>query len=399
MPDQLISPSIHISKDEFRKVNVNEVGMGSPKGNLFERLNEWVVNISPLNIKEKVSFFRLMATMINAGVSLMKSLAIMEEQTKDHKMKRICERLIQYVEMGQTLSQGVAAFPDVFSTSEIGMIRSGEASGRLNHVLLSLADQVEKGAKLRGKIKGAMMYPMVIIIVIIGVFITITVMVIPKLKETFEASHAELPATTQLMININTLLQGSTLGIPNVIFILLGLGGLIALIIFWKKTDSGKYYWDSIMLQIPVFGMLRRKLVLASFSRSVSTLTDSGLSIVKTLRITAEVVGNEVYRRRIILLAEDVKQGITMGENLQGNSKMFPVMLVSMISVGEQTAQIADVTAKVAEFYEDEVDTMVKTLSSLMEPIIIVVIGSVVGFMVAAIMTPIMNMSEVVTKG
>jgi type IV pilus assembly protein PilC len=200
------------------------------------------------------------------------------------------------------------------------------------------------------------------------------------------------------MIAISDFMMAKTFGIPNPVFVIAALIIFWILLGMWTKTDSGKFYWDKFMLRVPVFGSLRRKLVLAQFSRSISTLTQSGISIVKGLRITADVVGNEVYRRRVLLIAEDVKQGITIGENLQGNKVMFPVMLVSMIAVGEQTAQLDAVTAKVADFYEEEVDNMVKTLSSLMEPIIILVIGIVVGFMVTAIMTPIMNMSEVVSE-
>ena len=165
----------------------------------------------------------------------------------------------------------------------------------------------------------------------------------------------------------------------------------------WKKTKNGKYYWDIFLFSVPVFGPLARKVVLARFCRSISTLLRSGITITKTLEITSEVVGSEVYRRRIMLISDDVSQGITIAENIKGQKKMWPIMLVSMIGVGEQTAQLDSVSEKLSEFYEDEVDNIVKNLSSLMEPIIILLIGVVVGFLVAAIMGPIMNMSEVAT--
>lgn len=364
---------------------------------LFQDLNAWVIEKSPLKTKEKVAFFRLLATMINAGVSLLKALNILADQTRDAKMKKMCWDMANKVEIGQTLSEGMEDFPSVFTTSEVGMTRSGEASGRLNEVLTSLADKVEKDTKMKGKIKGAMAYPVAIMIVIVLVFVAVTVLVIPKMKETFESAGADLPKSTQMLIAASDFFKGGTLGVPNPILLVASLVLLYVLLRLWRKTPNGKLYWDSLMLRIPVFGALRRKLILAQLSRSVATLTKSGISIVKTLEITSEVLGNEVYRRRILLTADDVKQGITIAENLRGNTKIFPVMLVSMIAIGEQTAQLSNVTGKVADFYEDEVDTMVKTLASLMEPFIIVVIGVLVGFMVTAIMTPIMRMSEVAT--
>ncbi len=396
---QELATSIHIGKDEYKKIKLGETQAAQIEGGVFARINEWVIEKSPVKMKEKVTFFRLLATMINAGVSLVKSLSILQEQTEDLKMKRICEKLISRIEVGQTLSQGLELYPDIFLGAEIGMIRSGEASGRLNQVLLTLADQTEKNAKIKGKIKGAMMYPMAIVFVIVAVFTAVSVLVIPKMKTSFEEVGAELPKSTQVMIGISDFLMGKTFGIPNPAIVIACIILFNILLSAWKKTHSGKFYWDKFLLAVPIFGNLRRKLILAQFARSLSTLTQSGISIVKALRITSEVVGNEVYRRRILLIAEDVKQGITIGENLQGNRKMFPVMLVSMISVGEQTAQLDNVTGKVAEFYEDEVETMVKTLSSLMEPFIIILIGVVVGFMVTAIMSPIMKMSELATEG
>ncbi len=395
------SPSLHIGKDEYKAVNITDVRPANQQmssGSLFERLNEWVIVKSPLKLKEKVAFFRLLATMINAGVSLIKALYILEEQTQDQKMKRICQSIALKIELGQKLSQGLEDYPEIFTDSEIGMVRSGEASGRLNDILITLADEVEKNAKLRGKIKGAMMYPLAIIVVVIAVFVTVTVLVIPKMQAIFETAGAELPSSTKFLMAMSNFFRGSFFGIPNFIFIILGTIGLGVAFKMWKNTESGKYYWDKFFLKIPIFGTLKRKLVLTQFANNISTLTKSGISIVKTLKITSDVVGNEVYKRRILLIAEDVKQGITIGENIKGDIKIFPTMLVSMIAIGEQTAQLDTVTAKVADFYQDEVDTMVKSLSSLMEPFIIVFIGGIVGFMVSAIMQPVLQLSDVASS-
>lgn len=365
---------------------------------LFEKINDWVIEHSPVSTKEKVVFYRLLATMINAGVTLNKAIHILHDQTKDAKMQRVCSDIATQLEKGASLSEALKIYPSVFAESEIGMISSGEASGKLNEVLIDLAQRVENSSKIKGKIQGAMMYPMAIIVVLFIVVILVLTMVIPKLKDTFEKGGAELPPTTQLLITMSNSFMGQTFGIPNIALWFVGIVVFFVLFFAWKKTDEGKYYWDYFTLLIPVFGNLKRKVILAQFCRSLSSLSKSGVSIVRTLKIVSDVVGNEVYRRRILLIAEDVKQGIPIADNIKENVSMFPVMLTSMISVGEQTAELDHVSEKIAEFYEDEVETMVKGLTSMMEPIIILVIGSVVGFIVVAIMQPIMSISEVASN-
>lgn len=390
---------IHIGKaeSEARAVAAQQMLEQKRSGGAMQRINDWIVDHGKVKIKERVTLFRLLATMINAGLSLVKALMILEEQADNPKVKRVCAHLRHIVENGQSLSVGMKDYPDVFEDAQIGMLHSGEVSGKLNDVLLSIADQMEASAKIKGKIKGAMMYPVAIVFVLFSVVGAVTVLVIPKLKSMFEAGGKELPKSTQMLITLSDFLTGSTLGIPNWAMTIGGIFAFIQALNRWKRTKSGKFYWDNFIFAMPIFGKLSRKVVLARFCRSVATLLRSGITITKALEITSEVVGSEVYRRRIMLISDDVSQGITIAENIKGQKKMWPVMLVSMIGVGEQTAQLDGVSEKLAEFYEDEVDNIVKNLSSLMEPIIILVIGVVVGFLVAAIMGPIMNMSEVAT--
>jgi len=365
---------------------------------IFEKMNLWVIDHSRVKTKERVTLFRLLATMINAGLSLVKALYILEEQAENPKIKRVCAHLRNTVENGQSLSDGMRKYPDVFEDAQVGMLRSGEATGQLNEVLLQIADQMEASAKLKGKIKGAMMYPIAIIIVLFLVVGAVTVLVIPKLKDMFNNGGVELPQATKMLIATSEFLTSTTFSVPNWAF-----SGLLLISIPFiigqlrRHYDTAKYYWDIFLFSLPIFGNLARKVVLARFCRSISTLLKSGISITKTLDITGDVVGSELYRRRIRLIAEDVSQGITIAENIRGQKRMWPIMLVSMMDVGEQTAQIDSISAKLAEFYEEEVDNIVKNLSSLMEPLIIVFIGIVVGFLVAAIMGPIMQMSEVAT--
>lgn len=390
---------IHIGKAQTQIMSPGVTGEipEETSGSFVDKINLWLVDHSGLKVKERVTMFRLMATMINAGLSLVKTLQILEDQTKNMKVKRVCSHLRHTVEMGRNLSEGMKKYPDVFEDSQIGMLKSGEASGNLNKVLLQVADQMEASAKIKGKIKGAMMYPIAIVVVLFVVVGAVTVLVIPKLQDMFLSGGKELPKSTQMLIKLSDFLTGNTLFLPNWALCIVGAFIFFILLGQWKKTKSGKYYWDQFVFAVPIFGNLARKVALARFCRSISTLLKSGISITKTLDITSEVVGSEVYRRRIALISEDVSQGISIAENIKGQERMWPIMLVSMISVGEQTAQLDNVSIKLAEFYEEEVDNIVKNLSSLMEPIIILVIGGVVGFLVAAIMSPIMNMSEAAT--
>lgn len=374
------------------------MSVGQESGGTMDRINNWIIDHSGVKVKERVTLFRLLATMINAGLSLVKALFILEEQAQNPKIQRVCAYLRHTVENGRSLSEGMHKYPDVFEDAQIGMLRSGEATGQLNQVLLQIADQMESSAKLKGKIKGAMMYPIAIILVLILVVGAVSVLVIPKLEDMFNAGGAELPKSTQALIALSNFLTSSAFFIPNWLLTVIVLASIPFIIGKLKqKYDTAKYYWDAFLFSIPIFGKLARKVILARFCRSISTLLKSGISITKALDITGDVVGSEMYRRRIRLIAEDVSQGITIAENIKGQKRMWPIMLVSMIDVGEQTAQIDSISSKLAEFYEDEVDTIVKNLSSLMEPLIIVFIGSIVGFLVSAIMSPIMKMSEVAT--
>jgi len=391
--------NLHISKEEFESIDITKKFDRKDIGDvsLIDKINNWMISKSSVKMKTLVSFFRLLATMINSGLPIVKSLSILEAQEKDVKMKKVCSDLKFAVEMGQSLSGAMEDFPEIFSSAQMGMIRSGEISGKLNQVLIELADQIESAAKIRGKIKGAMTYPITIFVVLCIVIIAVSVLVIPGMKETFAKAGSELPAATKALVALSDFFKNKTFGIPNYINFVLGMVGFVFGIKRWKKTKSGAYYFSQFIFLLPIFGNLVRKMVLTKFCRGLTALLKSGISINKALNIVADIVDNEVYRRRIKLIAEDVASGITISENIKGQEKMWPTILTSMIEVGEKTAQIDNICEKVASFYEDEVENITKNLSALMEPIIILIIGGVVGWMVVAIMTPIMSLSEVTT--
>jgi type IV pilus assembly protein PilC len=362
---------------------------GNPIQDTFTRLNQWIVEQNKIKIKDLATMFRLLAVMINAGIPLIKCLNTLGvQQEKSPKLARVLFELAKSVEDGRSFSHSMDDHKEVFSDSQIGAIQAGEESGQLNKTLLDLATELEKTAAINGKVKGAMVYPMVVLVILGAVIGLMMTFVIPQLKGLFTSTGKELPAPTKIMMSI------SDFTISYWWLILLFIVGAVSLIKMWKSTKTGRYYWDLMILKTPVFGALVQKTVLSKFSRSFGNLLSSGVPIVRAMEIVANGVGNEVYRRRFLLTAEDMKSGIPMAENMS-SSKLFPTMLVNMIEVGEQTAQLENVTKKVAKFYDDEVNTAVKALTKIMEPMIMVLVGGVVGGLVAAIMLPIMAMTDI----
>lgn len=234
------------------------------------------------------------------------------------------------------------------------------------------------------------MYPAAIVVVMIGSIMVLMTLVVPKIVEIF-GDKDKLPPLTQLLIGTSNFFVNYWW-----LIIILAIGSVVA-ISFWKQTESGRYRFDKIMLHLPIMGKVMQKVILSKFSRVLSNLLSSGISIVESLRIVSEVVGNEVYRQRILLLREDIKKGIKIGESLEDDS-LFPDMLVQMIKVGEETAKLDTIILKIADFYDEEVDTTISSINKLLEPIIIVTMAVVVGFIAVGIMQPIMNLADVVSE-
>ena len=356
---------------------------------LYNKINLLIQSMNNVKVGDKVVFFELLSVMINAGVPLIRSLYILSDQTKNIKLKLILREMVKKVEGGLKLSDTMVDYPNVFSESEIGMVKSGEATGNLNDILKQLSIQVQKNASLVAKVKGAMIYPIVIILILIAAVIVMLVVVVPKISGIFEESGTELPTSTKILMSMSDIAQNHYIEAITIA------GVLFAAFWLFKQTKQGRYQLHNMMLHIPVFGEVLRKVAISRFTRNLASLMGSGISIVKALEINANAIGNDVYKKRILLAAEDVAQGIPLGENLNDSKFLFPDMVVSMISIGEQTAKVDEVAMKIAEFYEEQVDETVKGLSKLMEPMILVVMGLVVGGLVAAVMQPIMNLTDV----
>lgn len=355
---------------------------------IYRKVNLYFVSKTGVKTKEKANFYHLLAVMVNSGIPMIRALkSLVAQLSTSPRLQSIIDDLANSIEAGSSLSEAMFVYPKVFSEAEIGMIQSGEASGQLSNVLDNLAADTEKAYMIKSKVKGAMMYPMVIFSLLIIVVAAMMIYVIPKLTSLFESIEGELPLITRIVVGTSDFMVNQKLLLVAIV------GGAIVFFMMFKKTDVGRYMIDELKLKIPIFGPLLQKAYLSRFARSLSNLLDSNVSIVKTLEITANSMGNEVYRRRLLLAMEDIKQGIPLAENLS-STELFPPMLVNMIDVGEKTAQLDQITAKVAAFYESEVDTAVAGISKIIEPVILIIIGFTVGGVVASIMLPIMQLSD-----
>ncbi|MDO4873953.1 MAG: type II secretion system F family protein [Candidatus Gracilibacteria bacterium] len=342
-------------------------------------------NAGGITLRQKVVFFRIMATMTNASMTVLKSLDTLKKQEKDKKMLAFYNFVIERVKSGSTLNDSLRSYYDNFTDAECSIIEAGERTGKLNQALLQIADQTEKMDSISRKIRGAMIYPAVLIIGMIAVIIVLMVKVIPTLLEFF-GDPETLPESTKMILGMSNFFQAYW---PVLVI------GVVAMYVFyaaWKKTPNGKYLNDKMILKAPIAGPIVQKVILSRFARVFSNLIGSGVSIVEAIRIVASAVGNEVYRQRILLLRQDIKAGKKMAESLE-DDPMFPELLVAMLRVGEETAQIGNTVIKIADFYDEEVDIAIGSIQKLIEPFILVMMGAVIGFIAIGVMQPMMGLA------
>lgn len=379
--------------DDNKKNNIdNNVWdkINTEKKDLLVKINDFLLTFQTIKTKEKVIFYRLLSTMTNAWMWLVKAIWVLEKQEKNPVFKKILSRFIEELSWGKNLSDCMELYDNSFTEAEIWIIKSWEKTWWLNSTLSDLANQIEKVEAISWKIKSAMMYPMFIIVVVIWVVTVMMVMVVPKLLEIFD-NKDNLPTSTKILISISNAFR-------DYWYIMILFWVIIfAVVVFWKKTPDWKYMYDNFLLKIPIFWAVNQKLVLSKFSRVFSGLLSSWVSVVESLNITASAVWNEVYKQRILLLIKDVKQWIKIWESLDWD-KIFPVMMVQMIQVWEQTAKLDQVIIKVADFYDEEVDNTIGVLNKLLEPLIIVTLAVIVWFIAIAIMQPIMNLADTISE-
>ena len=341
---------------------------------------------------ELLVFTRQLSTIVSAGLPLMQGLDILADQTEDPNFGAVIDAIAQDVESGETFSDALRKYPRAFPDLYVSMVRSGEASGDLDGVLLQLADYLEASEELKRRIKSAMTYPVVAFSMILLIASGLIVFVVPQFATIFEQMGGTLPAPTRILIAISDFLR-TWYAIPTMI--LVGLGIYFSLKAY-AKTETGRYNLDKARLRVPVFGMLQRKVAISRFTRTLSTLTRSGVAILQALEITERTAGNEVFARAVRQAADSVRNGDTLADPLM-RSEVFPAMVTRMIGVGEKTGALEIMLQKISDFYDAEVRAMVDSLTSLIEPILIGLMGVVVGGIVIALFMPILMLSQLVS--
>ena len=331
-------------------------------------------------------FSRQLATMIEAGVSVVAALVTLEEQTNDKYLREVIAEIRSDVEAGMVLSKAFARHPKVFSRLYVSMIEAGESSGTLDEVLDRAATQIEKENKLRRRVKGAMIYPAVVLSFATLVLTFMLLFIIPVFETVYEDLDGELPTLTQGVMAMSSALRAWWF----VIFPLIGVG--IFALRRAKRTETGRQMWDRIKLRIPMkIGDVVRKVALARMSRTLATLVAAGVDIIKALEITGSTAGNWVIEQSIARVRERVHEGAPIGDPLVADP-VFPPMLGQMVKIGEETGELEQMLSKVADFYEDEVDTSIQSLTSIIEPILMIFVGAMVGVIVISMYLPMFKM-------
>ena len=350
----------------------------------------FVISKGKVKSKDLVVFTRQLSTMITAGVPLTRAFATLSAQTKNEYFKEIINTVSKDIEGGAALGDALAKHPKTFSEVYINMVRAGEAGGILDEILKRLASQVEKDAAIRKKIKSASAYPAVIFSITILAFFGIMMVVIPKLGEILKdlgGEDAELPVYTQIMLDLSNFMRSNAI----ILLILFVVGGF--LLRRYIKTPKGKYKFHALLLKMPILKGIILKIAIARFSRTFASLMSSGVSVLDALEVTGGAIGNKVIEAELREAAKEVKNGRQLSEPLS-KSDHFPPIVSQMLAIGEETGQIDTILVKVADFYEEEVDTTIDGLSSLIEPLMIIVLGSMVGIIAASVMGPIASLSQ-----
>jgi type IV pilus assembly protein PilC len=342
-----------------------------------------------IKTRDIVIFTRQFATMINAGLPLVQALDILAKQTENKAFAKVIEQVQHDVESGNTLADALRKHPKVFTDLFTNMVAAGEVGGILDVILLRLATFLEKSDALARKIKGAMVYPGVILAVAVGAVATLLIVVIPTFQAMFDGAGVALPGPTRFVIFLSAALQAYW-------YVILGaIAATVFLVRSIYKTDSGELAIDQLLLKAPIFGNLLRKTAVARFTRTLGTLVASGVSILEGLEITARTAGNRVIHDAVMESRASIAGGETISDPLK-RAGVFPPMVVQMINVGEQTGGLDEMLTKIADFYDEEVDQAVEALLSAMEPIMIVFLGGIVGGMIVAMYLPIFDMISAV---
>ena len=377
----------NLTKQEMRPVSIKEAKQKTSSS--FDLKN--MLGANRVKPDQLVMFTRQLAAMIGAGVPLLRALTALSDHVADSPaLRKILLGVIESIEAGSTFGDALAKYPNTFNDIYVNMVRAGEAAGILDEILNRLALQQEKSMSMRKKIKSAMAYPTVLLVITVGAFFGLMIFIIPqigKILTDLGGAEAKLPALTQVMLDISHFITSYWYIVITVI------GLCVFLFLRYIKTKRGKYQWDYLMLKTPIVKKIVTKVAVAHFSRTFSALIEAGVAVLEALSVTSRAVGNSIYEEALVQAEIEVKNGKTLSSVIEAN-KLFPPIISQMLLVGEETGQTDKILIKVADFFEEEVDAAIGSISSIIEPIMIIIMGSMVGLIAASVMLPIASLSQ-----
>jgi len=370
----------HVLREQGYLVTIaEEQGSG---GGLMKQINDRLSGFRGVSLVDRIMFTRNLAVMIGAGLALNRALTVLGEQTQNKKFKNIIAQVSHDVQGGKPFSDCIAAHPKVFPELFVSMVRIGETAGNLEEVLNGLADQMKKDHDIVSRVRGALMYPAVIFSVMLVVGYLMMILVVPRLAATFADVGADLPTSTKVIIFLSTfMLHYWYVAVIGVITLIWGMR-------FMLNTQAGKKGFDAFILRLPVIKGLSKQMNSARLCRTLTILVDSGVPIVKALEILSHTLKNHYFSLSLQSAAKEIQKGKTLYDSLKPFANLYPPLVTQMIAVGEETGSLTKVLSKLADFYEDEVNNVTKNLSTIIEPVMMVIIGAAVGFFAVSMITP-----------
>lgn len=352
--------------------------------NFFKKLQQ----VSSISSKEKIFFCQNLQVMIRSGLALDRSLKTLAEQTRNKRFKKIIDDLAQNTEKGVSFTDSLKKYENVFGHLFVSMVEAGEISGRLDAVLQQIYLQIKKMHELKSKVVAALTYPVIVVVAMIGIGIGMMIFVIPKITSIFDQMSAELPLATKFLIGVSNFI------VHNGVICGLLSGLVIIFIISTIRFEKTKYYYHYLFINLPIFGPIVKKINLAKFARTLSSLIKTDIAIMKSFEITAQILGNRLYRKALKDSVESLRGGVSLTDVLKKYPHLFPPVIIQMTAAGEETGTVDEILGELASFYEDEIDQTMKTLPSIIEPLLLLVLGAAVGLMAVAIIMPMYTLTQ-----
>lgn len=372
-----------LREEGFTLVSCKEV---KEKGSM-----EFLANISffgSVSVADKMIFARNLSVMMGAGVSAPRAMDVLSRQTENKKFKKAIIEIGENIQKGSSLSESMSKYPKIFSSLFVAMVKVGEESGKLSDSLKMISDQLERDHALAKKVKGALIYPSVILVAMIIISILMMIYVVPTLVSTFAEMNMELPASTRAIIATSNFMTG------HLILFLLSLSTFVFLIISFVKSKTGRMVVDNLVLKLPVLSGLIKKFNAARTSRTLASLISAGVNIVETINITAEVMQNHNYKKVLEQAKADIQKGTLLSASFKNAANLYPPLVGEMMAVGEETGKLGEMLNRLADFYEEEVSVATKDLSTIIEPVLMIIIGVAVGFFAVSMIRPMYSMTE-----